>query len=250
MTELTTQFALEFGLQAADFAQPYNRFITAPVALGTRYWARGAGDLVLYQDHLYVRTTNPLVTAGLALEFDAASGAWFDEWSTLMKMNRLLARYGWQITNHAPFFVPAGAFATPLDPHLQMIERADIPAFRHDRRIREAFAYADADPDMLGVGYFVDGLVRVIAGANRNGAYTWEIGIEVLDPAYEHQGLAVLVVQALAAEIQRREPDVITVYGTQFSHMRSMNVAIHSGFRVGWTEVMFGPIRAKTRQRK
>lgn len=58
MTKITDQLALEFGLAPADFAQPYNRFITAPPVSGARYWARDAGDLVVYQDHLYVRTTN------------------------------------------------------------------------------------------------------------------------------------------------------------------------------------------------
>lgn len=245
MTTITDQFALEFGLRPADFTTPYNRFITAAPAAGARYWARGAGDLVIYQDQLYVRTTNPLVTAGIALDFNDTSGAWFFEWPHLRELERLLNRYGWQITNHAPFFVPAGQLTAPRDPHLMLIKQDDIPLFKTDKRIREAFAYDAKDPDLLGLGYFVDGQVKVVAGANKNGAHTWEIGIDVLDPAYARRGLAAMVVRALAAEIQRQAPAVQVVYGTQFSHSRSMNVAIRAGFRVGWTELMFAPIRGR-----
>lgn len=248
MTDITQQFALEFDLQPEDFDQLYNRFITTPAVAGTRYWARGAGDMVIYQDHLYVRSTNSLVTAGIALEFNKAQGAWFFEATKLRELARLLRRYGWQITNQAPFFVPTKAFTAPVDTHLQFIERDQIRVFKHDTRIREAFAYNASDPDKLGVGYFVDGMLKVVAGANQNGKYTWEIGVEVLDPAFAHHGLAVMVVKALAAEIQARRPDVIIVYGTQFSHMRSMNVAIAAGFKVGWTELMFDPIRRHSRQ--
>lgn len=243
MTTITDQFALEFGLQPADFDQPYNRFITAQPASEARYWARDAGDVVIYQDHLYVRTTNELVTDGIALDFNDTPGEWFFEWPHLRELERLLHRYGWQITNHAPFFLPAEPLTAPDDPHLQLIEQADIPLFKKDKRIHEAFAYDPADPDRLGVGYFDDGQLKVVAGANQNGRYTWEIGVEVLDPQFARRGLAVMVVQALAAQIQRRRPDILVVYGTQFSHMRSMNVAIRAGFRVGWTELMMAPIR-------
>ncbi|MFR6020600.1 MAG: GNAT family N-acetyltransferase, partial [Lactobacillaceae bacterium] len=30
------------------------------------------------------------------------------------------------------------------------------------------------------------------------------------------------------------------LYGTQFSHVQSMNVAIRAGFVLGWTELMIG----------
>ncbi|WP_054662096.1 hypothetical protein [Lacticaseibacillus camelliae] len=87
-----------------------------------------------------------------------------------------------------------------------LIERADIPLFKKDKRIHEAFAYDDVDPDMLGVGYFDDGQLKVVAGANQNGRYTWEIGVEVLDPAFARQGLAVKVVQALTARFNGARP--------------------------------------------
>lgn len=245
MSSIIDQFALEFSLVPSEIEIPENRFVTAPPALGARYWARGAGDLVIYQDRLFVRTTNPVVTAGLANAFRNTAGTWFFEWSRLRALERLLNRYGWQIKNHAPFFLPAGPIQWPHDPHLRLIQQAEIPNFQKDKRIREAFAYDAADPDMLGAGYFEDGQIKVVAGANHNGAYTWEIGVEVLDPRYAHRGLAAMVVQTLAAAIQRQAPNVLIVYGTQFSHMRSMNVAIRAGFRIGWTELMLGPIRRR-----
>lgn len=241
MTRVTQQFARDFGLPEATFTAGVNRFVTGSPALGTRVWARGAGDLVSYRDTLFVRSTNPAVTAALAREFQTASGAWFFEWPTLMRLETILNRFGWRIENHAPFFLPKGALPTPSDSHLRVIEQANIPGYQADPRIREAFAYDDADPDVLGVGYF-DPDLKVVAGANINGALTWEIGIEVLDADYAHRGLAKLVTQALAAAMQRRDPGRLVVYGTQFSHSQSMNVAIGAGFHLGWTELMFGPM--------
>ncbi|MFD1432321.1 GNAT family N-acetyltransferase [Lacticaseibacillus yichunensis] len=243
MTTITNQFALEFGLAPATFQGDANVFITGQANAGARYWARGAGDMVIYQDHLFVRCTNAQLTARLQQAFAQTPGQWFFEWSTLRQLDQLLHSFGWQITNHAPFFLPKGPLAKPTEPHLRLIERDEIAAFRTDARIHEAFAFDDDDPDLLGMGYFEGNQLKIVAGANQNGRYTWEIGIEVLDPAFARRGLAGMVVRGLAAEMQQRRPDWLVVYGTQFSHMRSMNLAIDQGFRVGWTEPMFSPIR-------
>ena len=103
-----------------------------------------------------------------------------------------------------------------------------------------AFGYDPAAPDRLGIGYELDGDLVAVAGASQNGRYCWEIGVELLDPAFRHQGIASRSVQQLTAEIQLRRQDVLPLYGTQFSHVQSMNVAIRAGFVLGWTELLIG----------
>jgi len=81
-----------------------------------------------------------------------------------------------------------------------------------------------------------------ICGANKNGKYTWEIGIEILNQSYNKKGIATNLVKTLLSTIQKEQPNIIPVYSTSLSHIDSMNVAINSGCKVGWSEIIISEI--------
>ncbi|WCZ20484.1 GNAT family N-acetyltransferase [Lacticaseibacillus paracasei] len=240
MSLITKQLALDLQVPASRLQNTGNLFVTRPPVPTARSWARDVGDIVIRKGRLWVRTTKPEVTAALADAFGQADGAWFLEMKTVEQLTELLRNFGLKVTNMAPFFVPSNQLSRQLTAGMHLIEADAIPKYQANHAIKMAFGYDPAAPDRLGIGYELDGDLVAVAGASQNGRYCWEIGVELLDLAFRHQGIASRLVQQLTAEIQHRRQDVLPLYGTQFSHVQSMNVAIRAGFVLGWTELLIG----------
>ena len=73
-----------------------------------------------------------------------------------------------------------------------------------------------------------------MAGASEDGAYLWQIGINVV-PECAGKGLAAELVRSLKNEIIRRGK--VPFYGTSESHTISQTVALKAGFVPAWTEI-------------
>ncbi|ERL65973.1 hypothetical protein [Schleiferilactobacillus shenzhenensis] len=235
---INQQLALDFSCPPTVFDQPRSFFTTAPAVPGARYWARDRGTIVCLRDRLFCRTDNAKLTAALSATFAKAPGQWFMETANLYLLDKILAPYGLAIANHGPFFVPPAFFPVPpADPHFLPFAETPVPIFHFSKK---------DGPDSLdhsnqfSVQYTANGDIRAVANADQDGAHTWEIGIELLDPDYAHQGVATQLVHRLVANLQALRPNVLPVYGTQFSHTRSMNVAIRAGLIIGWTELVIG----------
>lgn len=240
MSLINTQLGLDFQLSAAELEGSQNVFVVKSPQAMARFWARDEGDIVIRGNRLLVRVTNPEALIVLKQAFGEEDGAWFLSMANLTKLTTILGGFGLKASNMGPFFVPSQRFVPNLMPEMHLIEADEIPAYRANKAITMAFGYDRHYPDQLGVAYQVDGELKAIAGASQNGDACWEISVEVLDPRYRHRGIATQLVKQLTATIQSRRPDILPVYGTQFSHVQSMNVAIRAGFVLGWTELMIG----------
>ncbi|RXT57810.1 GNAT family N-acetyltransferase [Lacticaseibacillus chiayiensis] len=240
MSLITTQLGLDFQLSAAELEGSRNIFIAKTPQAAARFWARDEGDIVIRDNRLLVRVTNPEALIALKQAFGEEDGAWFLSIANLTKLATILSSFDLRVSNMAPFFVPSQRFVPNLMPQMHLIEADEIPAYQVNRAIAMAFSYDRHYPGRLGVAYHVDGELKAIAGASQNGDACWEISVEILDPQYRHRGIAAQLVKQLTATIQSRRPDILPVYGTQFSHVQSMNVAIRAGFVLGWTELMIG----------
>lgn len=67
-----------------------------------------------------------------------------------------------------------------------------------------------------------------MAGASRDGARLWQIGINVL-PSAAGQGLGANLTALLKDELLRR--GIVPFYHTEGSHLASLNVGLQAGFR-------------------
>lgn len=235
---LEKQFSLDLGQDIRENAN--NIYVTNQSQSSMRYWARGAGSIVSYNNRLLVRTENPELTERLRKKYGNQSSDWFFEIPNMESLSQLLEAYDVRISRLAPFFIPSKKLEITIakDPRFVFISKEDIGAFKQDQRIKEAFCYSETDPDQLGLGYYEAGELKAICGANDTGRFVWEIGIEILDPELEGKGIAATLVRNLAAKIQEDYPEIGLVYGTAFSHTKSMNVAINAGFKVGFSEMM------------
>ena len=234
---LEKQFQIDFNVNNLSFET--NLFVTSNSSKNSRYWARKKADIVCYKDKILVRTNNEKLTEELRLTFSDIKAEWFLEMKNMNQLSAILEKYNLQIERLAPFFIPNQLImADNTDLPIQFFNQSDILAFKANPDITEAFCYSIEDPDQLGVGYYNDSELVAIAGANKNGQYTWEIGIEILDNNFGGKGIATTLVKQLIAKIQSENPDIIPVYSTSFSHVNSINVAINAGCKLGWTEVI------------
>lgn len=238
------QFSLEFDIDKDEFRNTKNVFTCKKSDLDFRLWARFKGDIVCYQDKVLFRFENSEVLKQLQAEFSNYDGQWFFEKNNLEKLSQILKKHGLKIVNRAPFFVPGHRFKLEnLNTDFCFYGKRSIKLFQNDERIVHSFCYDDGiDEDKIGLAYF-DGIKMVsISGASRTGKYMWEIGVEKLINDEKYYGKPSEIVHHLAARILHDYDNILPIYGTQFSHTKSMNTAIRAGFVIGWIELMISDI--------
>ena len=84
-----------------------------------------------------------------------------------------------------------------------------------------------------------------MAGVSEDSRYLWQIGIDVL-PEARGKGIGVLLVKILKNEILAEGK--VPYYGTAFSHMISMDIAIRSGFHAAWAELFVETMNTMQRE--
>lgn len=234
---LNQQFQIDFNCTAKELEQHY--FTTSNSTLNARYWARNKADIVCYDNKLFVRTDNHHLTKELSNAFSNIDGEWLLEKPFFNQLVEILTSYDLVVDRVCPFFIPQHHIDLNLVADgLTLIPQKEIIAFKKDQRIEHAFGYFKQDPDMFGIAYYEQDDLIGIAGANKNGRFTWEIGVEILNSKYSKKGLATKLVQASIATIQRKHQAILPVYGTAFSHVNSINLAIRAGCQLGWTEII------------
>lgn len=152
-------------------------------------------------------------------------------------------------------------------------EQEEILLFKENNRFTSAISFWEGQPDMLAVAAVREeyraniqpenkkkdekkGCVMQVApckdfdpshmcgmaGASRDGAYLWQIGINV-DKDYAGQGLGHKLVRTLKDEVLRRGK--VPFYGTSESHTLSQTVGLKAGFVPAWTEVSVHTVEKK-----
>lgn len=238
MYELLLQKQFQIDLNINEITFKNNLFVTSDSSLNSRYWARSNANIICFKDKILVRTNISELTEELKLTYSNINAEWFLEIENINKLNSILEQYGLTIERLAPFFIPKKIIHyNDHDLPIKFFNQSDILKFQSNPIITEAFCYSNDDPDQLGIGYYHDSELVAICGANKNGKYTWEIGVEILDNSFKGKGIATTLVKLLMAKIQSENPDIIPVYSTSFSHVNSINVAINAGCKLGWTEV-------------
>lgn len=145
------------------------------------------------------------------------------------RLERGLATFGYQIGDARHFYLPTLPFpaAVPIG-SVRWYEQADLEPFRGENTWDEALAFNAHTPDMLAVAALdKTGCPIAMAGASRDGAHLWQIGIRVL-PSHMGRGLGINLAALLKDELMLR--DIAPLYSTAESHIASQNVGIRAGF--------------------
>ena len=160
---------------------------------------------------------------------------WFLEAPNIIKLDEMLSGFGCRIDMIHPFYVSdAPSEPDPGRFEIRLLTPEEILSFRGDDRYSEAFAFSPTAPDRAAAAATVNGEIAGIAGASADGAYMWQIGINVNENA-RGAGLGETLVSLVRNEVVKEGK--LPFYGTAFSHIASQRVALGAGFRPAWVEI-------------
>lgn len=243
MSLVEEQLAIDLGCTIEAIRSPQNVYITGQAGWRARHYAQQPVTIVCINNKVIVRSEKSDLIVALQAAWQDLAGEWLGEVRYLNQLIAILTAHDYAIDSYFPNFVPRTDLfdETPItDEHLVWYDATEIKQFRGDARFSQSFAFSQADPDKIGVAYVEAGEILAMAGANPNGKYLWEIGIEIVKPN-KHQGLATKLVTALKQRIIADNAGaIVPYYTTEFTHTKSINVAIRAGFQLGWTEFAIG----------
>ena len=178
---------------------------------------------------------------------------WFCEFGNLRMIDEKLREYGHQIKDTHIYMLPeAASQAAKSEGQFVWFDQEEILTFEKENVFTSAICFSKTQPDMLAVAAMKDdsgedgqkhqtsektfdqSLMQGMAGVSADGAYLWQIGINVI-PAAERQGLASILVRMMKEEVLRQGKTPF--YGTSESHNVSKLVGLKAGFVPAWTEV-------------
>lgn len=168
--------------------------------------------------------------------FANADAEWFLEAKNLRSLNDRIHRDGYQIEAAHPFYI-AEHLSEPVksEYEIRWYRGDEIEQFRNDKRYREAYAFSEDAPDIIGVAAVQNGRIVGMAGASCDSPTMWQIGINV-DPKAKNAGIGTMLVSLLKNELLKN--GILPYYGTSMSHIASQKVALRSGFLPAWAELV------------
>ena len=207
------------------------------------YLNRDTGPLrvLLLGDTAVFRCDGEALESVLRAAFSDHAPQWLLSIRALHELDAVLARFDARTEHQQLYFLPNSDAAKPCgDWTLRWYEQDELERFRGDRRFSQALSFVPDMPDILAVTAEENDTILGMAGASRDGADFWQIGIDV-EPFARSRGVASALVAALKQEILRR--GALPFYGTAPSHIHSQRVALAAGFAPMWAELRTGSIQ-------
>jgi len=158
------------------------------------------------------------------------------EFDNLLKLNKELKRYGYQMAPTHHMFLPCRNVEAGDVCKVKWFYDSEINRFYGDPRFPNAIAFPEpcpVRPDRM-IAAAVDGdIIMGMAGCSEDAPHWQQIGIDVL-PEYRSKGIGTYLVTLLKNRII--EMGDVPFYGTAAANIQSQNIALNSGFRPAWTE--------------
>ena len=193
----------------------YNRHILAINCVGTS---------------LLVRSSDENLLEELEREYSDYPAEWFMEIPNLIKLQDILKNHKMTLKNMAPIMGPSRSFKKIESPYkFTRIKEEDFSKFKGVTK--HAFSFDDGIwKDRLALAYYDNKKLIAIVGANQNSKYLWEIGVEKFDKSTRYKNVTSHLVNNLVTIAREENPEITVIYSTQFSHVKSMNVAARAGY--------------------
>lgn len=197
--------------------------------------------VLLLGDIAVFRCTDEALCAALEAQFSDAPAEWMLSIRSLRALDKVLAGFSERIVHQQLFFLPTGS-EPPERPELKLCwyEGEQLERFRGDERFQTALTFLPEMPDVLAAAAEENGQILGLAGASRDTAHFWQIGVDVV-PAARRRGIASALVAALRREIVSR--GALPFYGTAPSHIGSQRTALNAGFVPAWAEARSGALQ-------
>lgn len=162
---------------------------------------------------------------------------WLFRYDRLRIIDHICHEYGRQILDTHIYFLPDEDAEESTDTEgLIWLDRNDIAAIKDTNPFNNALCYSSTQPDYIAVK-LCDEAGRDIgmAGVSEDGAYLYQIGIDVSEE-YRGQGIATRLVTAMKNRLLSEGK--VPFYGTSEGHSLSRSVAVKSGFVPAFAEIL------------
>lgn len=230
------QLALDYNCKLSDFEKEKNTIVENKLIEGRRiYDSDGCFFRILCFGGRAIINTSPIIMPWCEEKLLNSDAAWIFQYPKLRGIDKKLQEFGHEIADIHHYYLP-----NPNVPCIEPIasvkwyENEEILQFKGDDRFKEAFAFDENHPDVLGVAAFDGDNIMGMAGASADSKDMWQIGINVL-PEYRSRGIGTNLSTLLKNEILKRGK--IPFYGTAGSHFYSQNIAVNAGFFPTWAEL-------------
>ena len=163
-------------------------------------------------------------------------GEWIFDDGNLSRISCFLSENGRKIKMLHPFFVKSGK--TEVDSkgmEYKIIGKDEILSYKGNSDYGEAFAFDENAPDEIGVIILKDGKEAAAAGASSDSPLLWQIGVNTKD-GYRNKGYGKTAVEILSNLVL--DTGHLPFYGTAFSHISSLRLAISTSFKPMWIELL------------
>lgn len=192
----------------------------------------------ILSNKILFRSDNKVLIDRLIDEYNDYPTVWVLEFDNILKLQNILNDFDMSIRNMGPIFVPNNNFEKlEASYKLTRIERKDFKSFKDITNF--CFTFDDGYyKDIDALAFYDDNNLIGLTAVNVNSKYLWEFGVEkfCLDKSYKN--LMPILVNHLAYRVIKNNPDITPIYSTQFSHIRSINLANRANFCMAMTFII------------
>lgn len=242
--KLIKQIIDDYACEYEDVIDNQNHFVIYKVKEGRRKYSHIEEcklKLVIINSKVIFSGTKEIINE-VKREFIKVPGEWFLEPENVIKLEKILNKFGQTISMVHPYYISSEKIPIDAEYEITKYNKDELQQFVDDERFEEAF-YGEADtPNVLACSISIDGKIVGMAGASIDSSYLMQIGINV-DKKYEKRGIATTLVSSIRNDII--DMGYIAYYGTSFSHIASTKVALKSGFKLSFIELFTMPIDIK-----
>ncbi|MBM0046966.1 hypothetical protein JNO63_07645 [Anaerococcus sp. mt242] len=235
---LAKQLSYDFSDKIEILLNGKNHFVFNDFDDNFLYLNRAKLAINCVGDSLLVRSSNRELLDELKNKYSNYPAAWFMEVPNLIELQKIVKNYNMSLQNMSPVFVPSRGFKK-IESQFSFSRIKEEDFNKYEGVSDFALSYENGVCDQkLILAYFDHQKLICIAGASENSKYLWEVGIEKFDNKPIYNNLASDLLNCMADIIRNEYPDISLIYTTQFSHTRSINLAIRAGFEMGLSVIV------------
>lgn len=229
-SNLEKQLLNDFLLDSKSLNNNTNYFIVNNSDVGFLTYNNHKLAINVLPNKILFRSDNKTLIDTLKREYRDYPAAWFFEFPNILKLKDILGDFDIAIKNMGPIYVANNSFKKiESDYKFMRIDKKDFYKFKSISNM--CFAFDDGYyKDMDALAYYDKDKLVGLTGVNVNSKYLWEFGVEKFSYDSKYKNIMPILVNNLAYIVMKENIGVTPIYSTQFSHIKSINLANKSGF--------------------
>ena len=222
----------DFSINSKSLNNNTNYFVVNHSDIGFLTYNNHQLAINVLPNKILFRSDNKLLIEILKREYKDYPAAWFFEFPNILKLKDILSDFGIAIKNMGPIYIPNDSFKKiESDYKFRRINKNDFCKFKGISNM--CFSFDDGYyKDMDALAYYDKDKLVGLTGINVNSKYLWEFGVEKFSYDKKYNGIMSILVNNLAYIVMNENPNITPIYSTQFSHVKSINLANRSGFKM------------------